>query len=132
MPPGPVTAATLEAMVDNFHTLHERLYSYNLPEANVDLVNLRVSATGALPRHEMSRLPDANGSSPSPESTRKVMFSRSDGYVDTAIYDRGSLGSGAVVHGPAIIEQSDTTTLLTPSYAAKVDGYGNLVIVGSE
>jgi N-methylhydantoinase A len=131
MPSGPVRSETLEAMVDNFHTLHERLYSYNLPEANVDLVNLRVSATGALPRHEMSRLPDAEGSSPSPDSTRAVMFSRSVGYVDTAIYDRAKLGAGATISGPAIIEQSDTTTLLAPGFGANVDGYGNLVIVGA-
>jgi len=56
------------------------------------------------------------------------MFSRADGYVDTAIYDREMLGVGATVHGPAVIEQSDTTTLLAPAFDARVDSYGNLVV----
>ena len=128
IPDGPVTDVTLAAMIDNFHELHERLYTFNLPQANVDLVNLRVSATGAIPRHEMSRLPDGSDSSTSPTATRAVMFSRADGYVDTAIYDREMLGVGATVHGPAVIEQSDTTTLLAPAFDARVDSYGNLVV----
>ena len=32
-------------MVTNFHQLHERLYTYNLPHQTVELVNLRVTAT---------------------------------------------------------------------------------------
>ena len=40
----------LADMVTNFHELHERLYTYNLPHQTVELVNLRVTALGSLPR----------------------------------------------------------------------------------
>jgi hypothetical protein len=35
---------------------------------------------------------------------------------------------GAVVTGPAIVEQLDTTTVIPPGHRARVDRVGNLVI----
>jgi 5-oxoprolinase (ATP-hydrolysing)/N-methylhydantoinase A len=42
--------------------------------------------------------------------------------------DRETLGAGAVVRGPAIVEQLDTTTVVPPGQRATVDRVGNLVI----
>ena len=130
MPDGPITEATVERLIANFHDLHYRLYTYNLPRASVELVNLRVSASGALPRHEMSTLPSADGQHPEPESHRPVMFFRSVGYVDTPVYRRDALLAGSELAGPAVVEQRDTTTLLAPGFRARVDSYGSLVITG--
>ena len=44
------------------------------------------------------------------------------------IYDRGMLGVGTVVKGPAIVVEMDATTLVLPGHAATVDGVGNLLI----
>ena len=132
MPDGPITEATVDHLIANFHDLHNRLYTYNLPQAKVELVNLRVSASGALPRHEMSTLSSANGRQPEPESHRPALFSRSVGYVDTPVYRRDTLLAGSELVGPAIVEQRDTTTLLAPGFGARVDSYGNLVITGME
>ena len=132
MPDGPITEATVDHLIANFHDLHNRLYTYNLPQAKVELVNLRVSASGALPRHEMSTLSSANGRQPEPESHRPALFSRSVGYVDTPVYRRDTLLAGSELVGPAIVEQRDTTTLLAPGFGARVDSYGNLVITGLE
>ena len=37
-------------------------------------------------------------------------------------------GVGAVMTGPAIVEQADTTTVVPPGHRARVDRVGNLVI----
>ncbi len=132
MPDGPITEATVDHLIANFHDLHYRLYTYNLPQAKVELVNLRVSASGALPRHEMSTLSSANGRQPEPESHRPALFSRSVGYVDTPVYRRATLLAGSKLVGPAVVEQRDTTTLLAPGFGARVDSYGSLVITGME
>ena len=132
MPDGPITEATVDHLIANFHDLHNRLYTYNLPQAKVELVNVRVSASGALPRHEMSTLSSANGRQPGPESHRPALFSRSVGYVDTPVYRRNTLFAGSELVGPAVVEQRDTTTLLAPGFGARVDSYGSLVITGME
>jgi N-methylhydantoinase A len=50
------------------------------------------------------------------------------GWLDTPIFDRASLGRGATLAGPAIVEQPDTTVVIDPGATAIVDDLGNLVI----
>jgi N-methylhydantoinase A len=50
------------------------------------------------------------------------------GFVDTPVFARQTLGAGHTVHGPAIIEQFDTTTVVFPGHEATVDAYGNVLI----
>ncbi|MGH7384291.1 MAG: hydantoinase/oxoprolinase family protein, partial [Candidatus Rokuibacteriota bacterium] len=47
-------------------------------------------------------------------------------FVPTAIYERGRLPLGARLAGPAIVEQTDTTTVIPPGVTALVDEVGNL------
>ena len=46
--------------------------------------------------------------------------------MPTAIYERTRLPRGARLDGPAIVEQSDTTTVIPPGVTALVDDAGNL------
>jgi N-methylhydantoinase A len=48
--------------------------------------------------------------------------------AEAAVYDRTALKAGDTFSGPAIIEQDDTTTLLTPGWHCRVDALGNLLL----
>ena len=50
------------------------------------------------------------------------------GPVVCPIYDRGKLGDGATIEGPAILMQLDATTLVLPGQRGTVDRCGNLLI----
>lgn len=52
----------------------------------------------------------------------------SGGYVDCPIYDRYTLLAGALLEGPAIIEEMDSTTVVHPAHRVEVDEFGNLII----
>jgi N-methylhydantoinase A len=54
---------------------------------------------------------------------RPAYFGR---FVPTAIYERARLPLGAGLAGPAIVEQTDTTTVIPPGVTARVDPVGNL------
>src|SRR5260370_26580967 len=58
---------------------------------------------------------------------RRVHFPGA-GWTACPCVDRERLGVGAVVTGPAIVEQPDTTTVVPPGHRARVDRVGNLVI----
>jgi N-methylhydantoinase A len=58
--------------------------------------------------------------------TRDVYFEGS--FVKTPIYDRLKLGLDAKVDGPAIIEETNSTTVIPPEASAIVDTYGNVII----
>ena len=46
----------------------------------------------------------------------------------STIWSRLDLPCGAVVEGPAVLEQGDATTLVDPDLVARVDELGNLII----
>src|SRR5262249_11047060 len=48
--------------------------------------------------------------------------------TDATIYERERLGIGAVIAGPAIVEQFDATTVVAPGWRGQVDGLRNLVL----
>ena len=127
VPNGALDAAAVAAVIQGFHDLHLRLYAHNRPDAPVEFVNGRVAAIGLVastPEHEKK----ANGAVPSVKERRPVYFEEADGFVDTAVYDRETLGPGSAVDGPAIVEQIDTTTVIHPGQRVSVDEFGNLLI----
>ena len=48
--------------------------------------------------------------------------------VSAGVYDRSRLAAGAVVTGPAVITEMDSTTLVLPDHAAEVHPSGSLLI----
>ena len=48
--------------------------------------------------------------------------------VAATVYDRAALPAGFKFSGPAIVEQSDTTTLVSPGWRASVDAAGALIL----
>jgi N-methylhydantoinase A len=124
---GPATAAMLAELVATFHAEHRRLYTYDLPRAPIELVNLRVTAIGALPRRGEAGA--AGGPAPREAKTgeRRVYF-RGAGWLVTPSYDRARLRDGQEIVGPAVIEQDDATPLVAPGFAARVDAAGNLLL----
>lgn len=123
----PATAAALDDAIARFHEEHGREHNYSRPDAPVEIYRLSVSATGlsrkaAFARHE----PD--GAVPCPASHRPVVFDEEPAPIDTPIYDRDGLRAGAVVEGPAVIEQLDSTVLVPPGVKAEVDPWLTIVM----
>ena len=51
---------------------------------------------------------------------------------DTPLYDRDALTPGASVSGPAIIQETNATTIVEPGWRAAVDGRRNLILERAE
>ena len=62
-----------------------------------------------------------------PASTERIWFERT-GFVPTAVYAREGLAEGTRIAGPALITQFDTTTLVPPGWALRVDAAMNLIM----
>jgi N-methylhydantoinase A len=110
-----------------FMAEHERAYGFHNPQAPIEIVNFRLVAVGRLrqpPAHPASK---GSGQAPQPSDHRKIWFA-ADRWIDTPIYDRATLAHGAVIGGPAAIEQLDATTLLFPGDKASVDAHLNLSV----
>ena len=128
--PGPITQNTIDDVETNFHRLHRRLYTYDLPHQTVELVNLRVTALGRLPRHRPQPASMTSHAMPKPTTARTAMFSLKAGYVETPVYNRHDLRPGTTFAGPAIVDQRDTTTLVAPGFHASVDQFSGIRLSG--
>ncbi|UFN51548.1 hydantoinase/oxoprolinase family protein (plasmid) [Roseomonas sp. OT10] len=121
---GDLDAATLSRL---FHAAYEALYHNSDLRAAVLLVDLRVSVIGRTEPPGARPLPQAaEGEAPVPRGRRPIFFTGR--YHDAAIHDRAGLKAGQVIHGPAVIEQFDTTTFVTPGFSACSDINGNLML----
>jgi N-methylhydantoinase A len=123
MTPGLVAQA-----LGQFHEAHERAYGFNAPGEPVELVNLRLTAVGKISKPQLRELPAGSEDGVDEKGRRQVYFAESGGFVDCPIYDRYRLRSGAVIAGPAIVEEFDSTTVIHPGYVARVDRFGNLLL----
>ncbi|MGH7339357.1 MAG: hydantoinase/oxoprolinase family protein, partial [Candidatus Rokuibacteriota bacterium] len=125
---GPVTRERLAALVDTFHREHRRLYTYDLPSATVELVNLRVTAIGQLPqRARPAATPSGSDTASARIGQREVYFARG-GRLATACYARAKLTSGMTFDGPALVDQEDATVLVSPGFRARVDHAHNVIL----
>jgi len=109
-----------------FFAVHAQHYGFHNPHDPIEVVNLRLTATGALQHAAAAPKPTGTGT---PEATaRRPVYFESDTAVETAVYDRGTLPAGTLIEGPAIIEQLDATTLVHPGDTARVDAALNILI----
>ncbi len=119
--------AALAQAAARFHAEHKARYGFDQPFVPVEVVTLRVTALGRLPKPPLEPAPEeGEDASAAVVAVRPVYFD--DGYRETPVYDRSRLRPGNRVEGPALILQADCTTVLHPGQSLRVDGFGNLII----
>ena len=111
-----------------FEAAYFARFRVELPEIRAVLVNLLTTVIGRRPSFPLSALLDREARTGGLEAAR---VGERDLYADGAwhqatVWQRERLPEGAVLHGPAIIQQADATTVLEPGSRAIVDAIGNL------
>ena len=129
VPGGPLRPRTVHQVERTFHRLHEQHFSYRAEEAEIEIITLRVTGLGRIPKPRERPLPQSEGASPSRarKGERMAFFEGPGKFVRTAVYDRSLLRPGHRIAGPALVEQLDTTLVLPPGSASTLDRYGNLL-----
>ena len=115
-----------QALHDLFFQVHEQHYGFHNPADPVEVINVRVTATAALPGAAADGT--ARGSAAPAASAHRPVHFDGEGARQTPVYDRAALAPGHVLTGPAIIEQFDATTVLHPTDRLTVDEALNLII----
>ena len=120
-----IAAGRSGALAEAFHATHDRVYGHADREAPVQVVNLRLVVSGSAPKPVFREQPVV----PGPAAPRGGATIYVDGAErEAALHDRNALGPGRHFAGPAIVAQDDCTTVVPPGFAARTDGWGNLVL----
>ena len=123
--------ASRDAILDTFHTAHERAYTFRLAETPVELVTFRLTATADVARPELTPwTADGRSADAAARDGRTVDFGE-DGRHETRVYDRDLLPPGFEAAGPVIVEEPSSTTLVCPGQRVRVDDLGFLRITES-
>ena len=129
VPLGKIDQAVLDAIIQRFLELVKKEYGYVMPEGvtPIEFVTARVAGEGEADKVTLTKVPVTGRVLEDAVSGRRDVYF--DGqWVDTAIYDRDLLEPGMEFSGPAIVEQSDSTTVVPPRMTAVVENYGSIII----
>jgi N-methylhydantoinase A len=113
-----------------FESEYTKRYGHSSKNVPIDLVNLRVVVTGVADKPKMNEVEE--GSLDVIPETREVNFDGKN-FTSCAIWQRDKLNVGVRINGPAIIEESASTTVVGPGDWATIDRLGNIhITVGGD
>jgi N-methylhydantoinase A len=126
-----VRAGDMNRIASAFHAAHLQLYGYALEdeEAQIELINVRVRAIGVTDKFESAAEPLADSDSSAALKGERVIYVPQERISRTApVYDGHRTRHGNRIIGPAVIEQVNTTLLLTASNDCFCDKYGSFIV----
>jgi N-methylhydantoinase A len=120
-----ISAETIRAAFEN---AYRASFSRLLPGIAMRIVTLRTAAIGRRPSFDLAALAPPSGATreSAARGTRPIWFGT--GWQDARIWSRLDLPIGAILEGPAVLEQPDATTIVDPGLTARVDTLGNVIL----
>ena len=111
-----------------FEDSYRNEYGRTLEGLPCRVMNLRVSVVGRRPAIDLSVLAPSTDATMEAAARPGRQVYVQGAWHDALVYDRLGLPVGAVIPGPAILEQSDATTFIDPGLAGRVDAFGNVIV----
>jgi 5-oxoprolinase (ATP-hydrolysing) len=125
LPDGPIGSDSLPAIRAAFATAYAARYTSVYGGVGVQAISFRVRCRGALPTLSLTEA-GTHATGEARKGSRLAWFGGAA--VQTPVYDRYALARGAVIQGPAIIEEREATTVIPPDDTVRVDASGSLCI----
>lgn len=133
MPDGVLDDAALEQVWQDFHDRHRAEYGHAFEASPIEIVTIKVRGLGDVDKlgtpPEISVTGDAT-----PVGQGRCVFRIAEELqtFDTPYYDRASLPVGHNMDGPAILLQTDSTTVVPPGWRFHVDKFANVLMTREE
>jgi N-methylhydantoinase A len=130
VPTGEIDADALDAIFAAFHAQHEAEYGHSFRQSAIEIVNVRVTGVGRMPKIGRPSVPHGGSFRESLIRRGSCAF-RVGGKLETpetAFYRRDRLPLEQPFSGPAIVLQMDSTTVVPPGWRAVADSNGNLIL----
>ncbi|MFN7944617.1 MAG: hydantoinase/oxoprolinase family protein [Blastocatellia bacterium] len=110
----------------SFHRAHQERYGHSDPQGTIEIVSLRLRATGLSDKPPLHRTKSFRTHQARPQSSTLVRITKRPESIP--VYDRQQLRPGARFSGPALIGEYGSTTLLPGGWNAAVDAWRNLIL----
>ena len=113
---------------DAFGQSYTALFNRVIPGAPVEILSWSVLASTEVTAPVPAKAAAAGGERPAPQGLRSLFDGRSGATIEVPFFQRQSMSGGALVAGPALICESETTTFVSATFDAHLDREGNIVM----
>lgn len=124
-----INERNLNEILEIFHSRHNQSYGHFDRGACVEVVNVKARAIGRIPKPSPVTLASGDVN---PNRAfigyRKVFFKEYDHWKECPHYDRIKLLENNRIHGPAIVSEFDSSTVILPGHTAIVGSLGELIV----
>jgi len=127
---GVVAASDLATLVEDFHRMHERIYSIRADRDIVEFTAWKLRAIGKRTGQDVwrhHRLAPQTGRVEA-KTERPVYDQTHRTRLALPVYDMAALGAGARLAGPCLIDAATFTAYLKTKHDGVVDDYGNVLV----
>jgi N-methylhydantoinase A len=127
---GAISAAQLPQLVEDFHRMHERIYSIRADKDVVEFITWKVRAIGSRPEQNLYRQFrfEPQTAKPVPKARRPLYLHERGAAVEVPVFDGEAVGAGATFVGPCLIETPTFTAVLKDGHRGETDAYGNFLV----
>ena len=130
-PAGTLSADSIRSVCAAFAEQHRAEYGHVFETSPVEIVNIRLTGIGRMPK--VSPPSPSNGTDPGSAlvKTAECVFREEGGALKpmaTSFYRRDRLPLDVEIRGPAIVLQTDSTTIVPPDATFRADAGGNLIL----
>jgi N-methylhydantoinase A len=119
-------AAFAESLTAAFVSTYQALFGRLVEGIDVEVLSWRLHARASAPNLTLS-FSNKSTSGHARKGERRIHLPEF-GDLDAVVYDRYALSVGASFHGPAVIEERESTTVIGPDCDVSVDEQLNLII----
>ena len=138
LPMEPLSSDNLPSVIEAFTAEYQRRYTHLYEGAEIEVLNWRVVCTGPTAEPAARLSGEGDGESPGAASPnalkgyRRAWVPERDAFADVPVHDRYALSPGAVIEGPAIVEEREATTIVPGACTLTVDDGLNLRLALTE
>ncbi|MDE2516464.1 MAG: hypothetical protein KGL12_10595, partial [Rhodospirillales bacterium] len=111
-----------------FEAEYRFLFARTPPGAAIEFVALRLALSAPMPGAGKSPPWRSMPGRKLRKASRPVWFAEAGAAIETPVYDRYALPQGARFHGPAVIEENESTLLIGPGGAIEVLRCGTIAV----
>jgi N-methylhydantoinase A len=127
LPAGPYRAEDMDGLRAAFDRRYAAQFGRTIPGLDVEVLSWTLAV--ASDRGDATRCPpDPAAAAPKPVAMRRVFDPAAAAWSEIPVYWRPELAAGSSIKGPAVIAESETSTLVGPGFSARLNALGYIVM----
>jgi N-methylhydantoinase A len=123
LPARRLTVDDVSMIREAYETEYTAFYDRPVPGSDIEVMSYAVTVATA-PEEIAEQPAPGQETEARPVRTQKVRDTATGQVTEWAVHDRPALSAGALIAGPAIVAEDETSTMIGPGWSGRVNGFG--------